>query len=287
MAARGDGPPPNPCKRRLLLVDDEAQVRWAIGRILDVAQFVVETASNGKEAQASMESATYDLLVTDVQMPLVDGLSLLSWVDQNHPHIYSVAVTAHGSPSVRDMALDRGAILFLEKPFNTKLLVSVLNHYCSLGARKAPGPQLMDALAEAVSSGLGGEVLVRAGTKVGRVHLVEDKIVWARVSTAQRTLNDDLINEAGLGKEDLTEVYAHCRAQGKNFAATLVTEGLVDEELMGDILLRWIARCVADMSSWRGAQSLFAPEERVFRGALQYSLEEVLSAVRRDSGDDM
>jgi len=113
-------------KDRLLLVDDQLEMVWDLGRCLARAGFVVTTCGDASEALPLLEAKTFDILVTDIQMPNLNGLALIEWVRQNRPSIKTVVMTAFGSPSLKEVALRKGAILYLEKPIDPDLLVEVL-----------------------------------------------------------------------------------------------------------------------------------------------------------------
>ena len=102
-------------KIRVLVVDDEALARRGIRRLLESeTDFVIEAeASNGKEAAAAIERYDPDLVFLDIQMPLLDGLSLVDNLDTDHlPEI--VFVTAYDEHAIR--AFEAGAIDYLLKP---------------------------------------------------------------------------------------------------------------------------------------------------------------------------
>lgn len=86
-------------------------------------QFEVVTAGNGQEALNIMEKGGISVLVTDLYMPKLDGLELLSYMSQNHPRIPCIVMTAFGSQEIKE-ALDQLKVYhFLEKPFDLKDLV--------------------------------------------------------------------------------------------------------------------------------------------------------------------
>lgn len=113
-------------KDRLLLVDDQLEMVWDLGRCLARAGFVVTTCGDASEALPLLETKTFDILVTDIQMPNLNGLALIEWARQNRPGVRVVVMTGFGSPSLKDTALRKGAFLYLEKPLDPNLLIEVL-----------------------------------------------------------------------------------------------------------------------------------------------------------------
>jgi CheY-like chemotaxis protein len=113
-------------KTPVLLVDDDPEVVWGVGRCLTRAGYAVSTCGDGSEAIPLLRSKDFEILVTDIQMPRFNGLALIEWVHRNRPDIRIVAITAFGSPSIQQVALKKGAILYLEKPVDPDMLIEVL-----------------------------------------------------------------------------------------------------------------------------------------------------------------
>ncbi len=109
----------------LIADDDQNVVRW-VGKYLTREGFSVTTCGDGAEAISLLESRPFDVLVTDIRMPKVNGLAVVDWVRSNLPGIRVIVITAFGSPSIKQLAVRKGAILYLEKPVDPILLVEVL-----------------------------------------------------------------------------------------------------------------------------------------------------------------
>ncbi|MCP4680451.1 MAG: response regulator [Deltaproteobacteria bacterium] len=113
-------------KMQLLLVDDDPQISWGVGRCLTRAGCAVTTCGNGEEAIKVLKSKEFEFLITDIQMPRLNGLALIEWVAQNRPRMRIVAITAFGCPSVQQVVLKKGAILYIEKPFDPDILIETI-----------------------------------------------------------------------------------------------------------------------------------------------------------------
>ena len=111
---------------RLLLVDDDPEVAWAVGRYLTRHGFAVDACGDGTEAIQVMEDRTFDTIITDVQLPTLNGLALIEWVHLHRPQMRVIVMTAFGAESVRELALRKGALLYLEKPVDPELVLEVL-----------------------------------------------------------------------------------------------------------------------------------------------------------------
>ncbi len=114
-------------KPTLLLVDDDPEISWGVGRCLTRAGCSVVTCGDGAEAISILENREFDILVTDIQMPRLNGLSLIEWVARKRAGMRIVAITAFGSPSIQQVAIKQGAILYLEKPFDPRVLTDLIS----------------------------------------------------------------------------------------------------------------------------------------------------------------
>ena len=111
---------------RLLLVDDDPDVVWGVGRYLTRRGYAVTTCGDGGEAVALMTHTQFDAVVTDIQMPGLNGLALIEWINQNTPRTRVVVMTAFGSPTVQEVVNRKGAVLYLEKPVDPDLICQIL-----------------------------------------------------------------------------------------------------------------------------------------------------------------
>jgi signal transduction histidine kinase len=105
-----------PNAARLLVVDDEESLRITTAAILEREGYVVDTASSGDEAIASLQKLEYDLVLTDLHMEDGDGLSVLSQIKQHSPLTISIVLTGFASVESAIAALQEGAYDYLIKP---------------------------------------------------------------------------------------------------------------------------------------------------------------------------
>ncbi len=101
---------------RLLVVDDEENLRITTAAILEQEGYAVETASSGNEAVALLEGAEFDLVLTDLHMDAGDGLSVLAEIRRRAPLTISVVLTGFASVESAIAALQQGAYDYLVKP---------------------------------------------------------------------------------------------------------------------------------------------------------------------------
>jgi DNA-binding NtrC family response regulator len=101
----------------VLIVDDEAEILRFCDRVLAQQGFVTETAIDGQAALDKLESETYNLLVVDVKMPKVDGLTVLRRALSLDPYLTAVVITGYATIDTAIEAHKAGAQGFLLKPF--------------------------------------------------------------------------------------------------------------------------------------------------------------------------
>jgi DNA-binding NarL/FixJ family response regulator len=111
----------------VLIVDDSIMLinylRDFFKRYVDKFAFV--TANNGQEAIEILKDRPISLLVTDLEMPKVDGLRLLAYTNEHHPSIPCIVMSAHGTPKIIE-TLQPDIIQFIEKPFTAEELAQAI-----------------------------------------------------------------------------------------------------------------------------------------------------------------
>jgi signal transduction histidine kinase len=117
---------------RILIVDDESELRSALCRILEVQGYAMSGAASGLEAlnllrAASVdETAKFDILITDLMMPFMDGIALLREARGIDADLVSIVMTGQGTIDTAVEAMKGGALDYLLKPFNLGIAMPVL-----------------------------------------------------------------------------------------------------------------------------------------------------------------
>lgn len=106
----------------LLVVDDEQGMRDMLSWELKGQGYRVTTASNGQEALDRMRAEKFDLVITDYQMPQMDGVKLLENIKNNDLELEVILATGHGTIEIAVAAMKSGAYDFILKPFNLEEL---------------------------------------------------------------------------------------------------------------------------------------------------------------------
>ena len=105
----------NNSSRKILIVDDEYEMRVALETTLKREDYQLVCAEDGKQALEYFENQTFDLVLTDVRMPRLSGLELLLAVKERSPNIPVVIMTAYGTIDNAVEAMKEGAFDYLIK----------------------------------------------------------------------------------------------------------------------------------------------------------------------------
>lgn len=103
--------------RTVLVVDDEALIRWAVRERLSQLGYAVLEAATGEEAYGVCRSRRVDLVLLDLKLPDADGLELLGRLRADHAAGRAILMTAYGTPDVAEKAASLG-VLAIGKPFD-------------------------------------------------------------------------------------------------------------------------------------------------------------------------
>ena len=108
----------------VLVVDDSATVRKFVAAALNMKGFRVITASDGIEALERMPSEKFDLIITDLNMPDMDGYELIKSIRETPEYrdIPIIVLSSMTDLKNKDLAMESGALAFLEKPLSTEII---------------------------------------------------------------------------------------------------------------------------------------------------------------------
>jgi DNA-binding NtrC family response regulator len=211
---------------RILVVDDDAAIRFALTELLGDAGHAIRAAEHAPAALAALEGDPADLVVSDLSMPAMSGLDLLEEVRARFPEALFVLLTAHGDERVAVRALKLGAWDYVPKPFDNDEIMAMVERAREVLALRRENQRLRDELTGTVPG-------VIAGTPAMRELLR----VVARVAPTDVTVL--VTGESGTGKE----VIAHALHEGSPRAAgpmvalncSALPADLVESELFGHV----------------------------------------------------
>ena len=211
---------------RLLVVDDEEPQRMMLRNILERAGFVVESASEGREALGRFEAGSFDLLLTDQRMPAMDGLELLDRVHKLQPGTPVVLMTAYGTVSTAVEAMKRGAADYLTKPFEREELLLVIDKAMRQRRLEDEVVSLRGALRDRYRL----DNIIGASPGMQRVFALIERVSYTDVPVL-------ITGESGTGKELVAQaIHQNSRRAKGAFVAlncAAVPETLLESEFFG------------------------------------------------------
>ena len=109
---------------RILVVDDEPNMLRLLKTILmDKTGYTVVTTNNPLEVKGLLQEEHYDLVVSDLKMPLIDGIDLIDIIKEVNAHLPIIIITAYGTSGVGEEAVKKGAYGFITKPFRKETIL--------------------------------------------------------------------------------------------------------------------------------------------------------------------
>jgi excisionase family DNA binding protein len=112
-------------RARVLVVDDEQPVRDLIAKTLTMADYEVDAAEDGPTAIERLKSKDYDLMITDLKMPGMDGLTVIRHARRMYPTLPVVIITGYSTEASAIEAINLGVCGYLTKPFRLPRILSV------------------------------------------------------------------------------------------------------------------------------------------------------------------
>src|ERR1700750_387201 len=113
--------------RHLLLVEDEAALREAVAEQLTDRGYHVEQAASGEDAIERLADFAFDIIITDLRLPGIDGSAVVEAAVERYPDIIAIVITGYGTVKDAVEAIKRGARDFVSKPFQIDELLHVLD----------------------------------------------------------------------------------------------------------------------------------------------------------------
>jgi two-component system response regulator AtoC len=208
---------------RVLVVDDDASLRFTLEAVLSDAGFVVEACESGARALAAFEARGADVVLTDLAMPEMDGMQVLERMRATDPSVPLLMLTAHGSERVAVAAMKAGAFDYIPKPFDPDELV--------LAVRRAT--EWRDLRLQ--------NARLRTEAALGRTIVADSPAMRRVMDVVTRAAPKDvtvlLLGESGAGKDVLASVlHAHSRRADRplvRFNAAAIPSELAEAELFG------------------------------------------------------
>ncbi len=130
---------------KILVVEDDAGLREALVDTLKLAGYQCVEADSGESALLQLKNLSVDLVVSDVQMGGMSGLSLLKSIKSSYPNLPVLIMTAYGTINDAVQAIKDGACNYMAKPFAPEVLLNMVNQYVPLQSSESYEPVVADA----------------------------------------------------------------------------------------------------------------------------------------------
>ena len=215
-------------RARILVVDDESSARLGLEMLLRQAGFRVQLAEDGQAGLQAASEFAPDVVVTDLKMPRMDGLTLLQKLREQDQGVPVIVTTAFGEVSSAVAAMRAGADDYLTKPLDIDELVLAIERALERRSLRTEAENLRRQLRERDGSELLG--LLGASPAMNSVYQVARQVAGSRATVL-------ITGESGTGKGELARVI---HALGPRARAPLVTlhcaalaENLLESELFG------------------------------------------------------
>jgi two-component system, NtrC family, response regulator AtoC len=212
----------------LLLVEDEAALREAIAEQLTDRGYKVEQVGSGEEALERLADFAFDIIVTDLRLPGIDGSAVVEAAVERYPHIIAIVVTGYGTVKDAVEAIKHGASDFVSKPFQIDELLHVLNAALEQRRLKSENAYLRAQLDERYRF----EGMIGKSRAMARlIHLLET------IASTNSTIL--ITGETGAGKEVVARAIHHNSPRRTHRFVALncsaIPETLLEAELFGHV----------------------------------------------------
>jgi len=215
--------------RNVLIVDDDSVTRGLLSRVLKphAEVFQILTAPDGREALKIIQNQKIDIVITDLQMPVMDGFELLARLSENHPEIPVFIMTAFGDSEVKNRLESFGSTKYFEKPLNIDIITECIYEELNSGAEgKLKGISLSSFLQLIEMEKKTCTLTVTSKDKSGRLFFYKGDLMTAIVGDL---INDEASCELLCWDGIIIEIENTCKKMQKEIKQPLMTilmEGL-------------------------------------------------------------
>ncbi len=213
---------------RVLVVDDEPGMRDFLEIMLQDEGYEALTAGDARDALARIDEEPFDVVITDLRMPGVDGLELLRRIRERSPHTQVIVMTAYGTTETAIEAMRRGAYNYITKPFQVdeiRLLVRQALERVQLERR-------VENLRDQLEERYGFRNLVGRSAAMRQIFSMVQRVARSKATVL-------ITGESGTGKEVVARaIHAHSARKDGPFVPVncgAIPEGLIESELFGHV----------------------------------------------------
>jgi NtrC-family two-component system response regulator AlgB len=210
---------------RLLIVDDEKNIRANLASFFESLGHEVETAENGQQARAMIEAAPFDLVLTDFRMAEMNGVELLTEIKKRRPETLVILMTAYSTVENAVAAMKAGALDYVTKPFSLEQIQHLAERALQIQGLRAENRALRNAIDETPLLESSSAAMVRLMKTVRQAAASEATVL--------------LSGESGTGKNVLArQIHQWSPRHERPFVVvtcTTLSEELLESELFGHV----------------------------------------------------
>lgn len=261
-------------KLRVLVVDDDEHQLRSIRKYLTSAGISVITCTSASEGISALQGIPFSTVISDIRMPEESGLTLVEWAMENRPNIPIFVMTAFGSDEIYQDVMQKGALVYLEKPVDLKLLVQLL--VTSQDNCKKCNNVVTVCLEAAASKG-SGDVIIQSRNQIGQLFFYDGKIAWAAVQNNPTTFWDMLVKKKHIKKEQIAALIHTCKENKQNIFQEITNHHIVEAQGIKSVIHEYIADCFIQCMAWQDAKALYISNSRSFKGHILFDLVDILT----------
>ena len=112
---------------KILLIDDDEWIRDSLSLFFEFEPCGFQALETAEQGLKELKAKEYDIIILDYRLPGMNGLEFLKRIQQTHPQVIKILITAYGSKEVFSQAIELGVHDFIDKPFSTKAIEDSLS----------------------------------------------------------------------------------------------------------------------------------------------------------------
>lgn len=214
-------------KSKILLIDDEKNIHYSFKRLFTNENVEFSSCYDGEEGLKRVNEKEWDLVITDIRMPKLDGLTLLQKIKENNPKLLVIVITAHGTMDTAIEAMKFGAYDYLVKPFDNDRLKELVIKALHESKQMKSAVEVMSDIPETSSD---NDVIIGVSSQMQEIYKMIGQVASKEITVL-------VTGESGTGKELIARaIYSHSQRKDKIFTAVncaAIPENLLESELFG------------------------------------------------------
>ena len=208
---------------KILIIDDEENIREVLSGILEDEGYSVDSAKDGDEGLEKAESGIFDLVLLDVWLPGKGGMEVLEKIKKTIPELEVVVISGHGNIDMAVKAVKKGAFDFLEKPLSLEKVITVVKNALTIEYLKKENRELKESL-------FFKHRITGSSPQIEKIRKTISQVAASDASIM-------IVGENGTGKELVArEIHGESNRQNHPFVevnCASIPDSLIESELFG------------------------------------------------------